>query len=152
MFLIIVLFCLKNRWLITGLLLFVFFHSWLDNEGFHDLVIDSGKNYDSMESNGMVAFKKKLQNLKQVIRNWNATKKLTDNQLRKEHQSKLSLIDNKVDQGIATSDDLNAWVSSIKILSDIDKKEASDLAQKAKIKWSIEGDENTSFFFFFMVC
>ncbi|GKA56927.1 RNA-directed DNA polymerase, eukaryota, reverse transcriptase zinc-binding domain protein, partial [Tanacetum coccineum] len=62
---------------------FRFFHSWLDIDGFHDLVINSWKNYDSKESNGMVSFKKKLKNLKQVIRNWNATKKSTDNQLRK---------------------------------------------------------------------
>ncbi|GJW56280.1 putative RNA-directed DNA polymerase, eukaryota, reverse transcriptase zinc-binding domain protein, partial [Tanacetum coccineum] len=125
---------------------FRFFHSWLDIDGFHDLVINSWKNYDSKESNGMVSFKKKLKNLKQVIRNWNASKKSTDNQLRKEHQAKLSLIDNKVDQGIATSHDLNDRVSSLKNLNDIDKKEASDVAQKAKVKWSIEGDENTSFF------
>ncbi|GKC25373.1 putative RNA-directed DNA polymerase, eukaryota, reverse transcriptase zinc-binding domain protein [Tanacetum coccineum] len=52
--------------------------------------------------------------------------------LRKEHQAKLSLIDNKVDQCIATSHDLNDRVSSLKILNDIDKKEASDVAQKAK--------------------
>ena len=99
-----------------------------------------------METDGMVSFKKKLQNLKQVIRTWNATKKLTDNQMRKEHQALLSSIDIKVDQGSATPDDINAQVSSMKVLSDIDKKEASDLAQTAKIKWAIEGDENTSFF------
>ncbi|GKB47772.1 putative RNA-directed DNA polymerase, eukaryota, reverse transcriptase zinc-binding domain protein [Tanacetum coccineum] len=98
---------------------FCFFHSWLDIEGFHYLVVDTWKTYESSESNGMISFKKKLQNLKQVIRAWDSSKKLSDNQLRKEHQTRLSLI--------------NA-------------KEASNLAQKAKIKWVIEGDENTSFF------
>ncbi|GJS72623.1 RNA-directed DNA polymerase, eukaryota, reverse transcriptase zinc-binding domain protein [Tanacetum coccineum] len=34
----------------------------------------------------------------------------------------------------------------MKILSDIDCKEASDLAQKEKVMWALEGDENTSFF------
>ncbi|GJX76532.1 RNA-directed DNA polymerase, eukaryota [Tanacetum coccineum] len=125
---------------------FRFFHSWLDVEGFHKLVVDTWNTYDSMEANGMVSFKKKLQNLKQVIRTWNATKKSFNNQLRKEHQALLSSIDVKVDQGSATTEDINARVSSMKVLSDIDKKEASDLAQKAKIKWAIEGDENTSFF------
>nr|GEV68415.1 RNA-directed DNA polymerase, eukaryota, reverse transcriptase zinc-binding domain protein [Tanacetum cinerariifolium] len=62
------------------------------------------------------------------------------------HQYRFSSVDTKVDQGTATSEDLNTQVSSMKILSYIDKKEASDLSQKAKIKWSIEGDENTSFF------
>ncbi|GJU94132.1 putative RNA-directed DNA polymerase, eukaryota, reverse transcriptase zinc-binding domain protein [Tanacetum coccineum] len=35
---------------------------------------------------------------------------------------------------------------SIKILDDIQRMEAKDLAQKAKVKWAIKGDENTSFF------
>ena len=40
----------------------------------------------------------------------------------------------------------NDRLFSLKILGDIDRKEACDIAQKAKIKWAIEGDENTSFF------
>ncbi|GJS78584.1 hypothetical protein Tco_0728465 [Tanacetum coccineum] len=52
----------------------------------------------------------------------------------------------KVDQNIATREELIDRATSMKIVGDIDRKEASDLAQKAKIKWAIEGDENTSFF------
>ncbi|GJZ21486.1 putative RNA-directed DNA polymerase, eukaryota, reverse transcriptase zinc-binding domain protein [Tanacetum coccineum] len=125
---------------------FRFFHSWLDCEGLFDLVVDTWKAFDSGESNGMISIKKKLQNLKQVIHAWSTSKKLSDNQIKKEHQSRLSLIDAKVDQGVATRDDLNCRISSMKILSDIDRKEASDIAQKAKVKWAIEGVENTSFF------
>nr|GFB30040.1 RNA-directed DNA polymerase, eukaryota, reverse transcriptase zinc-binding domain protein [Tanacetum cinerariifolium] len=115
-------------------------------EGFHDLVVDTWKSYDSGDSKGMISFKKKLQNLKQVIRSWSSSKKLSDNQIKKEHQDWLSLIDAKVDQGSASSDDLTLCISSLKILGDIERKKASDLAQKAKVKWALEGDENTSFF------
>ncbi|GJV40292.1 RNA-directed DNA polymerase, eukaryota [Tanacetum coccineum] len=125
---------------------FRFFHSWLDIECFHDLVVDTWKNYECSETNGMISFKKKLQHLKQVIREWNYSKTLSDNQLRKEHQSRLSFIDVKMDQGTATREDLNCRVSLMKILGDIERKEVSDLAQKSKIKWVIEGDENSSFF------
>ncbi|GJT58097.1 RNA-directed DNA polymerase, eukaryota, partial [Tanacetum coccineum] len=125
---------------------FRFFHSWLECEGFYDLVVDTWKSYDSGDTNGMISFKKKLQNLKQVIRSWSSSKKLSDNQMKKEHQDRLSLIDAKVDQGSASSDDLTLRISSLKILGDIERKEASDLAQKAKVKWALEGDENTSFF------
>ncbi|GKC45716.1 RNA-directed DNA polymerase, eukaryota, partial [Tanacetum coccineum] len=137
---------LKESVVDYGPTLFRFFHSWLDCEWFYDLVVDTWKSYDSADSNGMISFKKKLQNLKQVIRTWSSSKKLSDNQMKKEHQNCLSLIDAKVDQGTATSDDLNLRISSMKILSDIDRKEASELAQKAKVKWALEGDENTSFF------
>ncbi|GJR98227.1 RNA-directed DNA polymerase, eukaryota, reverse transcriptase zinc-binding domain protein [Tanacetum coccineum] len=90
--------------------------SWLECEGFYDLVVDTWKSYDS------------------------------DNQMKKEHQDRLSLTDAKVDQGSASSDDLTLRISSLKILGDIERKEASNLAQKAKVKWALEGDENTSFF------
>lgn len=72
---------------------FRFFHSWLDIEGFHDLVAETWKTDNIIESNGVISFKKKLQNLKQVIRSWVAFKRVEDNRLRKEHKSRLSLID-----------------------------------------------------------
>ncbi|GJT76643.1 retrovirus-related pol polyprotein from transposon TNT 1-94 [Tanacetum coccineum] len=130
---------------------FRFFHSWLDIEGFHDLVAKTWKNDNIIESNGMISFKKKLQNVKQVIRSWVACKRLENNRLWKDHKSHLllyhlSLIEVKVDQNIATREELIDRSTSMKIVGDIDRKEASDLAQKAKIKWAREGDENTSFF------
>nr|GEZ22920.1 putative RNA-directed DNA polymerase, eukaryota, reverse transcriptase zinc-binding domain protein [Tanacetum cinerariifolium] len=51
-----------------------------------------------------------------------------------------------MDQGTSTREDLNYKVSLMKILGDIERKEVSDLAQKSKIKWVIEGDEKFSFF------
>ncbi|GJU79479.1 putative RNA-directed DNA polymerase, eukaryota, reverse transcriptase zinc-binding domain protein [Tanacetum coccineum] len=41
---------------------------------------------------------------------------------------------------------LHVRIASMKLLSDIDRKDASDIAQKVKVKWALEGDENTSFF------
>ncbi|GKF17122.1 RNA-directed DNA polymerase, eukaryota, reverse transcriptase zinc-binding domain protein, partial [Tanacetum coccineum] len=43
-----------------GPTLFRFFHSWLDREGFYDLVVDTWKYYDSGKSNDMISFKNKL--------------------------------------------------------------------------------------------
>nr|GEX84070.1 hypothetical protein [Tanacetum cinerariifolium] len=88
----------------------------------------------------------KLQHLKQVIREWISSKTLFDNQLRKEHQSWLSFIDVKMDQGTTTREDLNCGVSLNQKLSDIERTEVSDLAQKYKIKWAIKGAKNSSFF------
>ncbi|GJU41066.1 putative RNA-directed DNA polymerase, eukaryota, reverse transcriptase zinc-binding domain protein [Tanacetum coccineum] len=125
---------------------FRFFHSWIDCEGFSELVTNTWKNFDSGESNGMISFKKKLQHLKSVIRVWNISKSISENQIKKDHLNCLSAIDTKIDQGVATNDDLNSRIASMKLLSDIDRKDASDIAQKVKVKWVLEGDENTSFF------
>nr|GFC61910.1 RNA-directed DNA polymerase, eukaryota [Tanacetum cinerariifolium] len=52
------------------------------------------------------------------------------------------LIDEKkVDQEL-----LNKRMNVINSIHDLEKLEATEIAQKAKIKWSIEGDENSKFF------
>ncbi|GJV50233.1 hypothetical protein Tco_1440445, partial [Tanacetum coccineum] len=56
-------------------------------------------------------------------------------------------IDAKVDQGCASEEDVINRRDSRKIMGDIDHLEAKDIAQKTKIKWAFEGDENTSFFY-----
>ncbi|GJT84736.1 RNA-directed DNA polymerase, eukaryota [Tanacetum coccineum] len=50
------------------------------------------------------------------------------------------------DNRISNEDLLNEWMSLRKDLHDINMRHSLDLAQKAKIRWSIEGDENSKFF------
>ncbi|GKB47864.1 hypothetical protein Tco_0898617 [Tanacetum coccineum] len=123
-----------------------FFHSWLEMEGFHNLVIHTWKNDGIVEANGLISFKKKLQNLKNTIREWVTSKKAEANKIKKDHRMRLSSIDAKIDQGRASVEDFTNRKDSIIFLGEIDHLETKDIAQKAKIKWAIEGDENTSFF------
>ncbi|GJY06599.1 RNA-directed DNA polymerase, eukaryota [Tanacetum coccineum] len=94
----------------------------------------------------LVTFKKKLQNLKQNIHEWVASKKSSSYQLKKEHQARLSSIDAKVDQGCASEEDFINRKDSLKVLGELDHLETKDLAQKAKLKWALRGDENSGFF------
>nr|GFB66899.1 RNA-directed DNA polymerase, eukaryota [Tanacetum cinerariifolium] len=50
------------------------------------------------------------------------------------------------DKGVGTEEVVNKRVEVLNSLRYIDQMHAIDLAQKAKIKWSIEGEENSSFF------
>lgn len=59
---------LKEKVLDFGPTPFCFFNSWLDMEDFHKLVTDTWTTNDINDVNSFVAFKKKLQNLKKVIR------------------------------------------------------------------------------------
>nr|GEY90244.1 RNA-directed DNA polymerase, eukaryota [Tanacetum cinerariifolium] len=59
---------------------------------------------------------------------------------------KLIDIDKTIDAGYANSDLLNNRKNVITSLLDMEKLKSLEVAQKAKIKWSIEGDENSKFF------
>ncbi|GKE10563.1 hypothetical protein Tco_1414114 [Tanacetum coccineum] len=59
---------------------------------------------------------------------------------------KLKVIDHLIDLGIATSSDIEDRNQLKSKIYDIYKKEMADMAQKTKIKWSIEGDENSKYY------
>nr|GFA70263.1 RNA-directed DNA polymerase, eukaryota [Tanacetum cinerariifolium] len=74
------------------------------------------RSFSHSDVNRMIRFKKKLQDLKAIIRCWVKDKRM---HRRLELQRKLH---------------------------DINQKEAKYSFQKSKIKWAIEGDENSKFF------
>ncbi|PWA45341.1 hypothetical protein CTI12_AA518650 [Artemisia annua] len=68
------------------------------------------------------------------------------NKLKKDISSKLCEIDKCIDNGQGSTSDVENRVQLTKLLLDINRKESLDLAQKAKVKWAIEGDENSKYF------
>ncbi|GJT34880.1 RNA-directed DNA polymerase, eukaryota [Tanacetum coccineum] len=102
-----------------GLTPFRFFHSWFTIEGFDSFVESTWNSFNIVEENGLIRLKKKLKLLKIAIKAWMKDARMKSNE-------KKSII--------------------LKKLADLDRLIASELAQKAKIHWSIEGDENSKFF------
>ncbi|GKE19409.1 hypothetical protein Tco_1426986, partial [Tanacetum coccineum] len=102
-------------------------------EGFDAFVADTWQNITITESNVMIKLAKKLKMLKGHIRQWVKGKKDNATSLRKELKTKLVAIDTLI-------------LDIMNHLSSLDNTESIELAQKAKVKWSIEGDENSKFF------
>ncbi|GKA69850.1 hypothetical protein Tco_0775914 [Tanacetum coccineum] len=55
-------------------------------------------------------------------------------------------LDADIDKGNGTADMVTKRSEVVNSLQEIDKLQTMEIAQKAKIKWCIEGDENSSFF------
>ncbi|GJY63502.1 RNA-directed DNA polymerase, eukaryota [Tanacetum coccineum] len=68
------------------------------------------------------------------------------NGLSKDLKSKLCDIDKVLDQGGVTDDILLSRLEVLKQLHDVQSSNNRDIMQKAKIRWAIEGDENSKYF------
>nr|GEW39854.1 nucleotide-binding alpha-beta plait domain-containing protein [Tanacetum cinerariifolium] len=62
------------------------------------------------------------------------------------YKKELSMLDDEIDNGNGSEAVVNKRLEVLNELQSIDKLHAMDMAQKAKIKWAVEGDENSWFF------
>nr|GEW94853.1 RNA-directed DNA polymerase, eukaryota, reverse transcriptase zinc-binding domain protein [Tanacetum cinerariifolium] len=72
----------------------------------HRPILMKEMNDGIVDANSLISFKKKLQNLKGVIRLWAALQRATSSSIKKEHLLRLSSIDIKIDQGLVSDMDL----------------------------------------------
>ncbi|GJS00314.1 hypothetical protein Tco_0316822 [Tanacetum coccineum] len=87
-----------------------------------------------------------MKNLKAKIRSWVKENKEWTQTHRKRLKEKLTKVYIILDKGGANSNILEDRMNNVKMLQDLDKIKSLEVAQKAKIKWSIEGEENSKYF------
>nr|GFA47597.1 RNA-directed DNA polymerase, eukaryota [Tanacetum cinerariifolium] len=105
---------LRDIQLDFGPIPFRFFYVWFKYDGFDEMVEHTWKSFSHSDRNGMIRFKKKLQDLKLIMK--------------------------RVDLLVVRRQDLKRKLHGIKL------KDTTASIQKSKIRWAIEGDENTKFF------
>nr|GEV68877.1 RNA-directed DNA polymerase, eukaryota [Tanacetum cinerariifolium] len=79
-------------------------------------------------------------------RSWIGDKKESATTKKAQLKGMLKDIDILIDEKKVDQELLNKRMNVINSIHDLEKLEATQIAQKAKIKWSIEGDENSKFF------
>ncbi|GKB25845.1 RNA-directed DNA polymerase, eukaryota, partial [Tanacetum coccineum] len=94
----------------------------------------------------MTRFKKKLQDLKVIIRRWVKIKTLELSSSKKEIISELENIDKAMDRGVVDEASVLRRLDLKHNLLKITEKENKNRFQKSKVKWAVEGDENSKFF------
>nr|GEX27770.1 RNA-directed DNA polymerase, eukaryota [Tanacetum cinerariifolium] len=102
---------------------FRLYHSWFSKDDFDDLVEQTWKSHIPNESNSIIS-----KSSKSSI------------------QSRLADLDKTIDHGNRNAEIVNERATLLKDLLDLNAKDSLDMAQKAKIHWSVEGDENSKFF------
>nr|GFC88305.1 RNA-directed DNA polymerase, eukaryota, reverse transcriptase zinc-binding domain protein [Tanacetum cinerariifolium] len=110
------------------------------------MVTSTWNSFNLADRNGMIKFKKKLQGLKKEIRKWVTDFKSAQSSSTKDLKKKLLDIDKVLDQGGVTDDVLFTRMEIMKQLHNLNFANSIDFIQKAKVRWAIEGDENSKFF------
>nr|GEW06599.1 RNA-directed DNA polymerase, eukaryota, reverse transcriptase zinc-binding domain protein [Tanacetum cinerariifolium] len=127
---------------------FKFFNSWLSDAKLNTIVIEFWDQYvpGDHHINPIVAFKNKMKDLKYAIKAWSSNRNSSQSREKEDIIKKIKDFDDKMATQSDPITEANLRSSWIDKLRDIVSKENQDIAQKAKIKWGIEADENTKFF------
>lgn len=124
---------------------FRFFNSWLSIDGIDELVNNAWRHC-CPSGTADVRLLRKLKNVKRVLKFWRSESK------HKETAEQTRLLDNINDLEVMaetrqlTDQERESRKLCRKRVLEIDAIHRKDLRQKARLKWSVEGDENTRFF------
>ncbi|GJT70924.1 putative reverse transcriptase domain-containing protein, partial [Tanacetum coccineum] len=114
-------------------------------EDFNEVRWAHESNDGVSDANAIIRIKNKLKVLKNILKEWSKTKREDRSKQKRDCLTNLEEIDRHIDQGLGDQSDLDSRLDFTNQLLDLEKKESIDLYQKAKIKWAIEGDENSKF-------
>ncbi|GJR11951.1 RNA-directed DNA polymerase, eukaryota [Tanacetum coccineum] len=125
---------------------FKFYHYWFEIVGFDKFVEDSWNEILVTDTNDYVKFLKKLKVLKERIKLWNSSYREHMNCRKNNLKTELTNIDSVLDRGDGIETDVKRRHEVVRILQELEKTETVEIAQKAKIKWAIQSDENSKYY------
>nr|GEX15469.1 putative zinc finger, CCHC-type [Tanacetum cinerariifolium] len=129
---------------------FKFFNSWLLNGDFPTLLFQAWPKpiHTATQQNILhpaITLKSKLQYLKRAIRAWRKDV-VSKNDLLRELKDKVDFLDVKAENTSLEPHEIEERLAWLKKIEELEHLMRLDLLQKAKIRWAIEGDENSKFF------
>lgn len=124
---------------------FKIFDHWELKEEFGKLVDSSWKEGQYSGTADQV-LKDKLKKLKQDIKSWSKEERLKQLHEKIKLQESILDWDRKAEMGGLSNEDIRKREDDLFNLAQIENAERMELRQKARIKWSMEGDENSRYF------
>ncbi|GJS93017.1 RNA-directed DNA polymerase, eukaryota [Tanacetum coccineum] len=125
---------------------FRFYRYWLEVDGFDKLVRDSWNVAPVNKKNVIRNFMGKLKFLKDHIRSWLSIHRSNSRGEIYFLKEELRYCGEVIDKGDCSNEVVPKRTEILNKIHQVNNIQASEIAQKAKIKWAIEGDENVKFF------
>ncbi|KAL4569231.1 hypothetical protein LXL04_024866 [Taraxacum kok-saghyz] len=137
---------LKEESFDYGTFPFKLFNSWLEVDGFEEVVKSAAEAFLPRHSDlKSVIFKSKFKFIKNRIRNWIRDKRPQQVEEKKKMVDTLGDIDVMIDDGQVSSEVMNERSRLLQSVHEMEKRDVMDCIQKTKVKWAVEGDENSAF-------
>ncbi|PWA98066.1 RNA-directed DNA polymerase, eukaryota, Reverse transcriptase zinc-binding domain protein [Artemisia annua] len=125
---------------------FKLYNSWMQREGFNTMIKTTNEEYFNQNLGLQSSLKQKLKFFKSKIKGWHHESRLMDTSRMQVIQNSLNVLERKIDSSTATDEERHCRIQLMKEREDLDRFLSMDIAQKAKVHWDVEGDENSKFF------
>ncbi|XP_071727314.1 uncharacterized protein [Rutidosis leptorrhynchoides] len=125
---------------------FKVFDVWLDEDGIYKVVTEAWGKVSISGPRKDRIFMNNLKSVKNSLKEWSKEKfgKL-DNDI-EVHKSLAQALELKAETGNLNAEELEAWKNARKEWLNKEKIRSGMLKQKARVRWTLEGDENTKYF------
>nr|GEV54457.1 zinc finger, CCHC-type [Tanacetum cinerariifolium] len=112
-------------------------------DGFDKLVRDAWNDAPGNKKNAIRNFMYKLKYTKEKIRGWLSTYRLNSRDALAKLKEDLRMFDEDIDKGNSPIEMVHKRLETLNKIQQVNNTHMLEVAQKAKIKWVVEGDENT---------
>ncbi|GJS38456.1 RNA-directed DNA polymerase, eukaryota, reverse transcriptase zinc-binding domain protein, partial [Tanacetum coccineum] len=129
-----------------GLIPFKFFHFGLLRDSFNKIIKMELPKLEEHNFGSKLLSHEKFCLLKARIKQWHSKTKISDHVTKHDNLQLIKSIDMKNKTGFANDNDLDSRIKFLQEVDRLDTFESFDLFQKARVKWDIEGDENSKKF------
>ncbi|GJT68519.1 putative RNA-directed DNA polymerase [Tanacetum coccineum] len=124
---------------------FRIFNHWLGHSEFNDL-IEYTWGARPFRGSADIILKNKIKHLKMAIKSWSINK-TAENKFRKSDLLRcIEDWDLKAESGLLTDADCVAREAAMFELMQLDQVERNKLLQRSRVKWAVDGDENSRYF------
>nr|GEV05024.1 RNA-directed DNA polymerase, eukaryota, reverse transcriptase zinc-binding domain protein [Tanacetum cinerariifolium] len=129
-----------------GLTSFRIFNSWFDRIDFEKVVKDKWDDITGEVLGHTKSLHTKLKDLKSHLKIWYSHTKEVETSRMNLLLADMQNLDQKNNEGLASDEDKSSRISKLQELDYFEKMNSLDSMQKARVKWKVEGDENSKFF------
>ncbi|KAJ0694981.1 putative RNA-directed DNA polymerase [Helianthus annuus] len=121
------------------------FNSWLKKEGYKEAVEKSleGLNISGPPDSVLI---QKFAAIRKGIKVWRDEMKKKEGEISNRSMEEMEDLEKCIEVRNLTEEEEWSFLENKKMLLEFERNKAADLKQRARLKWAIDGDENSSFF------